>query len=91
MKQYLEWYADGVNAYMEQAKKDNTLPIEFMLVGYEPKKWTAVDSLVIGKYMAFDLGGHWEGQAFRYYLMETFSKEKALDLFLDIQKTRLRY
>lgn len=81
MKQYLKWYADGVNAYMKQAKKTNTLPIEFMLVGYEPKKWTPVDSLVIGKYMAFDLGGHWEGQAFRYYLMETFSKEKALDLF----------
>lgn len=81
MKQYLTWYADGVNAYIKQAKKANTLPIEFMLVGYEPKKWTPVDSLVIGKYMAFDLGGHWEGQAFRYYLMETFSKEKALDLF----------
>jgi penicillin G amidase len=81
MKQYLTWYADGVNAYIRQAKKANTLPIEFMLVGYEPKKWTPVDSLVIGKYMAFDLGGHWEGQAFRYYLMETFSKEKALDLF----------
>lgn len=81
MKQYLEWYAKGVNAYLKQAKKDNTLPIEFMLVGYEPKEWTAVDSLVIGKYMAFDLGGHWEGQAFRYYLMQAFSKEKALDLF----------
>lgn len=81
MKKYLTWYADGVNAYIKQAKKANTLPIEFMLVGYEPKKWTPVDSLVIGKYMAFDLGGHWEGQAFRYYLMETFSKEKALDLF----------
>ncbi|MBH0169902.1 penicillin acylase family protein [Fictibacillus sp. 18YEL24] len=81
MKQYLSWYADGVNAYMDQAKKDNTLPIEFLLVGYEPEKWTPVDSLVIGKYMAFDLGGHWEGQAFRYYLTETFSKEKALDLF----------
>ncbi|KZE68804.1 beta-lactam antibiotic acylase [Fictibacillus phosphorivorans] len=81
MKQYLEWYAKGVNAYLKQAKKDHTLPIEFMLVGYEPKGWTPIDSLVIGKYMAFDLGGHWEGQAFRYYLMETFSKEKALDLF----------
>jgi penicillin G amidase len=80
-KQYLQWYADGVNAYMEQAKEESTLPIEFLLVGYKPEKWTPIDSLVIGKYMAFDLGGHWEGQAFRYYLMEKFSKEKALDLF----------
>jgi penicillin G amidase len=80
-KQYLQWYADGVNAYIEKAKQDNTLSIEFLLVGYKPEKWTPVDSLVIGKYMAFDLGGHWEGQAFRYFLMEKFPKEKALDLF----------
>ncbi|MDR7071304.1 penicillin acylase family protein [Fictibacillus barbaricus] len=80
-KQYLQWYADGVNTYLKKAKKNNTLPIEFTLVGYEPKKWTPSDSLVIGKYMAFDLGGHWEGQAFRYYLMEKFNREKALDLF----------
>lgn len=31
--------------------------------------------------MAFDLGGHWEDQAFRYYLLQNFSKEKAYDLF----------
>jgi penicillin G amidase len=80
-KQYLQWYADGVNAYIKEAMNENMLPVEFFLIGYEPKKWTPIDSLVIGKYMAFDLGGHWEGQAFRYYLMENFTKEKALDLF----------
>lgn len=80
-KQYLQWYADGVNAYITKAKEDHTLPVEFLLAGYKPEPWTPVDSLVIGKYMAFDLGGHWEGQAFRYYLMDKFQKDKALDLF----------
>lgn len=80
-KKVLQWYADGVNAYLKEAKKKKALPIEFTLVGYEPKKWTPVDSLTIGKYMAFDLGGHWEGQAFRQYLIQHFPKEKALDLF----------
>ncbi|WP_273853560.1 penicillin acylase family protein [Guptibacillus spartinae] len=80
-KQLLEWYADGVNAYISQAKSKNTLPIEFTLAGYEPNEWTPIDSLTIGKYMAFDLGGHWEGQAFRYYLLQNFSEEEAMDLF----------
>jgi penicillin G amidase len=80
-KQLLEWYADGVNAYMDEAKHEGRLPVEFTLLGYKPEKWTPIDSLTIGKYMAFDLGGHWQGQAFRYWALENLSKEKAYDLF----------
>ncbi len=80
-KQILQWYADGVNAYMAQAKEESSLPLEFTLAGYEPNEWDPIDSLTIGKYMAFDLGGHWEGQAFRYYLLQNFSEEEAVDLF----------
>ncbi|HET7658566.1 MAG TPA: penicillin acylase family protein, partial [Bacillales bacterium] len=77
----LQWYADGVNAFINSAEKNGKLPVGFRLLGYKPKPWTPVDSLTIGKYMAFDLGGHWEGQAFRYYLLEQFPKEKAMALF----------
>ncbi|WP_442970795.1 penicillin acylase family protein [Rossellomorea sp. LJF3] len=80
-KQLLEWYAEGVNAYMEEAIDGGSLPIEFTLLGYKPEKWTPIDSLTIGKYMAFDLGGHWQGQAFRYWALDNLSKEKAYDLF----------
>ncbi|PFA67774.1 penicillin acylase family protein [Bacillus sp. AFS015802] len=80
-KQLLEWYAEGVNAFMEDAKVSGRLPIEFTLLGYKPEKWTPIDSLTIGKYMAFDLGGHWQGQAFRYWALDHLPKEKAYDLF----------
>ncbi|MBL0385242.1 penicillin acylase family protein [Tumebacillus sp. ITR2] len=80
-KQVLDWYAQGVNAYIAQAKADSSLPIEFTLLGYQPRDWSAVDSLTIGKYMAFDLGGHWQEQAFHYDLAQHLSSEKALDLF----------
>lgn len=80
-KDILQWYADGVNAFRIEAIAKGALPIEFTLMGYEPKEWTPLDSLTIGKYMAYDLGGHWEGQAFRYYLLNHFPKEKAYDLF----------
>lgn len=77
----MQWFADGVNAFMKEAKAEGTLPLEFKLLKYEPAEWTPIDSLTIGKYMAFDLGGHWSGQAFRYWALGTFSKEKAYDLF----------
>ncbi|MGV3487712.1 MAG: penicillin acylase family protein, partial [Tuberibacillus sp.] len=80
-KNVLQWYADGVNAYMKEAEKKGKLPAGFRILRYHPEPWTPIDSLTIGKYMAFDLGGHWEGQAFRYYLLDHYSKEQALDLF----------
>ncbi|WP_430510393.1 penicillin acylase family protein [Gottfriedia solisilvae] len=77
----LNWYAEGVNEYIKYATKEGKLPVEFKILQYKPTEWSAIDSLAIGKYMAFDLGGHWNEQAFRYYAMNKFPKEKALELF----------
>ncbi|MGR3763967.1 penicillin acylase family protein [Rossellomorea sp. NS-SX7] len=80
-KQILEWYAEGVNAFIKEADEEGRLPVEFTLMGYKPEEWKPVDSLTIGKYMAFDLGGHWHGQAFRYWALKNLPEEKAYDLF----------
>ncbi|WP_078551492.1 penicillin acylase family protein [Bacillus alkalicellulosilyticus] len=76
----LEAYAAGVNTFIREAKANGTLPIEFRFMGYEPEPWTSVDSLTIGKFMAFDLSGNWQGQAFRYYLAQNFSDEEVVEL-----------
>lgn len=78
----LQAYADGVNAFIKEAEKKNALPIEFFLMGLdELEEWTPLDSLTIGKFMAYDLGGHWERQAFNYYLINHFDEEEAYELF----------
>ncbi|PWA11946.1 penicillin acylase family protein [Pueribacillus theae] len=87
-KQVLEWFAEGINAYIDEATNNNSLPVEFLLMGVTPQKWTPIDSLTIGKYMAFDLGGHWERQAFNYYALNHFSEEKAYELFPHYPKSR---
>lgn len=81
-KQVLEWYAEGVNTFIAQAKESNTLSYEFALLGYEPEEWTVVDSLTIGKYMAYDLGGNWNTLAFRHWALQNFDEEKAKELFI---------
>ena len=80
-KEVLQSFAKGVNAYMDELKENGKWPIEFTILGYKPEEWTVIDSLTIGKYMAYDLGGNWEDQAFRYYLLQTFSEDKAYDLY----------
>ena len=80
-KDALQSFADGVNAFIREAKEEKKLPVEFTILGYEPAEWSIVDTLTIGKYMAFDLGGHWHGQAFRYWALKNLPKEQANELF----------
>ncbi|SEQ54981.1 penicillin acylase family protein [Piscibacillus halophilus] len=81
-QQALEAYANGVNEYIREVEKENKWPVEFKLMGMDSmEEWTIIDSLTIGKYMAYDLGGHWERQAFNYYLIHHFSEEEAYELF----------
>ena len=44
----LESYAAGVNAFI----KSESLPLEFHVLKYQPKNWTAIDSLALGKLFA---------------------------------------
>ena len=82
-QQILQLFADGVNAFIDEVKGTSKLSYEFKLLGYTPEPWTPIDSLVIGKYMAYDLGGNWSQQAFRSWALQNYSKEQAEELFVD--------
>jgi penicillin amidase len=47
----LDDYARGVNLYIAQCERDNTLPPEFRLLAYRPEPWTGVDSTSVGLMM----------------------------------------
>ncbi|MER2260398.1 MAG: penicillin acylase family protein [Psychrobacillus sp.] len=81
-KQVLKWYTEGVNEFIDYAKKEGKLSYEFKLLGYEPKEWSPTDSLTIGKYMAYDLGGNWSSLAVRHWAINAFEQEKAEELFI---------
>lgn len=53
----LEVFADGVNQYIESAPE--RLPLEFILLGYEPDPWKPEHSLNLIGYMAWDLTMPW--------------------------------
>lgn len=82
-QQILQWYAEGVNAFIDEVKGTSKLSYEFKLLGYIPEPWTPIDSLAIGKYMAYDLGGNWKQQAFRSWAVQNYTKEQAEELFVE--------
>lgn len=65
---FFEAYAQGVNAYIAQARKH--LPIEFRILGYAPNPWTPEDSIVIANQMVKDLNYH--------YFFDALAHEKIL-------------
>jgi penicillin amidase len=53
-------YARGVNQFI--ATHLNNLPLEFTLLGYQPRPWSAIDSLLICLHMFRDLTTSWRDE-----------------------------
>lgn len=79
-QQILEWFAEGVNAYIEEVGNSSKLAYEFKVLGYTPAPWTPIDSLTIGKYMAYDLNGNWGAQAFNHWAVQNFTEQQLQEL-----------
>lgn len=81
-KAVLQYFAEGVNAFIEEAIEGKKLPYEFALLGYRPEKWTEIDTLTIGKFMAYDLGGNWDALAVRHWALNAYEEDKAEELMI---------
>jgi penicillin G amidase len=57
-RRYIEDYTRGVNLYIAQCQRNNTLPIEFRLLHYQPRPWTVVDSVSVILMMVEELDSH---------------------------------
>jgi len=53
-------YTLGVNEFIA-THRDN-LPVEFTLLGYQPRPWSVIDSLLVGLYMFRDLTTTWRDE-----------------------------
>ena len=54
----LDDYARGVNLFIAQCERSNTLPVEFRLLHYRPQPWSGVDSISVGLSMVQTLDTH---------------------------------
>jgi len=76
-----EAYAAGVNAFI--AGHADTLPLEFVILGYRPEPWTPLASLVIGKLQALDLDGNYTSELLRAAIVQRLGEAALATLVPD--------
>ena len=79
---YFEEYARGVNAFLESHR--DRLSLEFRLLKYSPRPWTAADSLLIGARMVQDLNHYSYARALtREKILAKLGPELTADLYVN--------
>jgi penicillin amidase len=76
----LEKYAAGVNAYVATLKEQRQRPLEFQILGFMPAPWEPLDTLSIGRLLAWRLAENHHAELVRAALARKFGAENALQL-----------
>lgn len=79
VRELLEAYARGVNAWLEQ--RGGVLPPEFLILRTSPEPWRPADSLAWLTVMALDLGGNWRGELLRLRLADRLNEAQMQEFF----------
>lgn len=80
VKQALEAYARGVNAYLSAPGR--RLPVEFQSLGYTPAPWQPLDSLAYARLAAWGQSPEWREELLRARLVRAVGPERAAQLEL---------
>ena len=85
-RQYLQAYADGVNAYITKAGSPDNMGVEYSVLGqsfpdYRVEPWTPADSLTWLKAMAWDLRGDYDNELTRARLVATITPARLAEIF----------
>ena len=72
-------YARGVNAFIRTHL--NALPVEFTLLGYQPRPWSEVDTILIGLHMYRDLTTTWKDEILKRDMLAAGDRSKVDFLF----------
>jgi penicillin amidase len=72
-------YARGVNYFIETHRSE--LPVEFTLLGYQPRPWTISDTLVIGLQMYRMLSNSWKDEILKANMLSGGDARKVDALF----------
>lgn len=76
---FLEWYAQGVNAYI--AGHANDLPLELELGGFTPSPWTLVDMVTVLHFVNVSQAANYKSEILAQRLIDKFGAQRAAELF----------
>ena len=74
----LERYAAGVNAYTATLVDRKKRPLEFQILGFTPAPWEPIDSLAVGRLLAWRLAENHQAELVRAAVAAKFGVEQAM-------------
>ncbi len=80
-RRLLDSYARGVNAFLESHR--DRLPMEFLILRYQPQPWRAADSVAVVLNLSTALSQSWEDDLMREHVSAKLGKNLASDVFPD--------
>ncbi|NOX37216.1 MAG: penicillin acylase family protein [Calditrichaeota bacterium] len=80
-RQWMEWFAEGVNAYIQAAGDE--LPLEFQILQLKAEPWLPQHSIMIERVMAWILNISWRADYLYFWLSQKLSPELFTDLLPD--------
>src|SRR3990170_3953558 len=81
MRQAIEAYTAGVNAYLTSS--EYRAPVEFTLIGLKPQPWTTDDSMAFSRVMIWQLSHAWYGELLRAWMVEKVGARHAAELEIE--------
>ena len=78
---HLESFTRGVNSFIE-GHRDH-LPLEFLMMRYQPRPWREIDSVALSLNLAMELSQSWESDLMREHIAAKLGKELFSDVFPD--------
>ena len=88
-RKLMDAYAAGVNAWIETATSEGTLPVEYAIAGLEPELWQSWDGLVVFK-VRHILMGVFESKTWRAQMVRALGPERASRLAPGYQPGQLQ-
>jgi penicillin amidase len=80
-RRLLDSYARGVNAFIGSHR--DRLPIEFLILRYQPQLWRTADSVAVVMNLSTALSQSWEEDLMREHVSAKLGKNLASDVFPD--------
>ena len=78
-REFLGWYAQGMNAYIEGHSGD--LPVELRLAGFKARSWSLEDMVMVLHIVNWSQAANYKAELLMQQLIDKLGAEKARDLF----------
>lgn len=74
----IDAYLRGINSFVEEQR--GRLPLEFTILGFQPRPWEPADIMVWAKMMALNLSANWTNELFNARIVAALGAERAAEL-----------